>query len=266
MTKIDDDTHSIFEEWNRLNHWHELLNAVCLDQGHQNNTELAYQFCQKQGKTSQKNTEAAARNLSNWRSGANLPSRTNLRTLTEILKISENSEFQNHWFGLYKKANQRGAYQRVEVSNTNIENRNVFVFLGDQNWKVTALLLTVFAVIIIGAFWLLTPPSLRITDQERMELNNIPWRKHVSLHVGEEAVVHGKRGNCGELPKSPEKILAALPKHLTTGILRTGELGMRTSRRCEGPTPAREIIFRGLYPGKETFFLYGDDVTVIVTE
>ncbi len=230
------------------------------------NSELAFQFCQKQGRTSQRDTEAVARNLSNWRSGSNLPSRKNLRTLTEILRISDDDALQRRWFELYKQAGQRSAHQSIEVSNVNIENRNVFVLLSPRSWRATALLLMVFAVAVVMVFWMVVPPNLRITSQERMELNNIPWRKHVSLHVGEEVVVHGKRGNCGELPKSPEKIRAGLPNHLLTGVLKTGKLGMRTSRRCEGPTPAREIVFKGLYPGKETFFLYGDDITVLVTE
>lgn len=105
------------------------------------------------------------------------------------------------------------------------------------------------------------------SDQDAaMRLNNIPWTRNVSLHVGEEAVVHGKRGDCGQLPKSEDKIQKDLPNHLTTGVLTTGKLGMRTSRRCDGATPAREIIFKALYPGRETFFLYGDDVTVTVVE
>lgn len=79
-----------------------------------------------------------------------------------------------------------------------------------------------------------------------------------------EAAVYGKRGLCNKLPKQPEKIEQAFPKNLITGIHKTGILGMRTSRRCNGPTPAREIIFTGINSGKETFYLYGDDINVTV--
>ena len=246
--------------------WHDLLIEVCRNRGLHQNSDLAYLLCKKQGKTSQKSTEAAIRSVSNWKTGSHLPSRTNLRNLTEILDIAADAELRDHWFDLYareslsKSAGSAGTKNRSTSYPIKLDRQKPRI------WLVVIGLTACLSLVVASFLWLFLPAGIRITDRERMELNNIPWRKQTSLHVGEEVVVHGKRGNCGELPKPSEKIQSELPSHLDTGILKTGKLGMRTSRRCDGPTPAREIIFKGLYPGKETFFLYGDDITVIVVE
>ncbi len=94
--------------------------------------------------------------------------------------------------------------------------------------------------------------------------NKINFSRTVALKVGQSMVIHGKRGKCGELPQSAEKTLAKLPTDLKTGKLRVGELGVRSSRSCNGITPAREVIFDAIQPGSEIIRLYGDDIVVTV--
>jgi hypothetical protein len=88
----------------------------------------------------------------------------------------------------------------------------------------------------------------------------IKYRERVTLNVGESVVIHGYRGECGALPAPAEIKLPALK----TGTLSIGREGVRNSNRCDGKTPAVEIIFTATTPGRETFEVQGDDVTVRV--
>lgn len=88
----------------------------------------------------------------------------------------------------------------------------------------------------------------------------IKYRERVTLNVGESIVVYGYRGDCGKLPTSGQVELPTLK----TGTLSTGKDGFRNSKRCKGDTPAVEVIFTATTPGRETFELQGDDISVRV--
>ncbi len=251
--------HSEAQDWKQYERWHDLCNAVCNAQGHLGNSELSFLLCKAQRKTEQKHIEAAARNLSNWRTGTNTPSKQNARLLADFFNINDDDVLSKQWWELYKRSQSRST--SPYASNPATE--------GNRKKPVLKRLTIagIGVVVVISTFFLMRSSSDAASDQDAaMRLNNIPWTRNVSLHVGEEAVVHGKRGDCGQLPKAEDKIQKDLPNDLTTGVLTTGKLGMRTSRRCDGATPAREIVFKALYAGRETFFLYGDDVTVTVVE
>ncbi len=88
----------------------------------------------------------------------------------------------------------------------------------------------------------------------------IKYRERVTLDLGESVVVYGYRGDCGALPTSGQ---VELPQ-LKTGTLSTGKDGIRKSKRCNGMTPAVEVIFTATTPGRETFELQGDEISVRV--
>jgi hypothetical protein len=90
--------------------------------------------------------------------------------------------------------------------------------------------------------------------------NEIDYRERVTLNVGESVVVHSIRGECGQLPTRDDLGLPAL----TTGTLSIGNEGFRNSRRCNGNTPAVEVIFTATAPGRERFEIDGDTVSVRV--
>ena len=90
----------------------------------------------------------------------------------------------------------------------------------------------------------------------------IKYREKVTLSVGQSVVVHGYRGDCGQAPDPAEIRLPALQ----TGTLSIGKAGQRSSKRCKGMTPALEIIFTATAPGRETFEVQGDDISVRVKE
>ncbi len=88
----------------------------------------------------------------------------------------------------------------------------------------------------------------------------IDYEKRVTLKVGQSAVIYGYRGDCGKAPAAGQVELPAT----NTGTLSLGKLGMTNSNNCGGRTPAVEIIFTATTPGRETFELNGDQVSVRV--
>lgn len=90
--------------------------------------------------------------------------------------------------------------------------------------------------------------------------NNIPYEERITLQVGQSAIIYGHRGDCGKLPTSDQIDLPALK----TGTLSVGKEGQRRSKKCNGITPALEIIFTATTPGRERFEIDGDDFSVRV--
>lgn len=91
---------------------------------------------------------------------------------------------------------------------------------------------------------------------------DIKFREKVTLSVGESVVIYGYRGDCGALPAAGDIDLPS-PK---TGTLSTGRDGFRQSKRCNGKTPAVEIIFTATTPGREKFEIQGDGISVRVKD
>ncbi|WP_134680222.1 hypothetical protein [Paracoccus ravus] len=90
--------------------------------------------------------------------------------------------------------------------------------------------------------------------------NNVPYREKVNLKVGQAMVVHGLRGDCGQLP--PKSKLK--PMKFKTGHVQYGKPGVRMSNRCKGPTPVYEAIFVAERPGQEKIELFGDPISITV--
>lgn len=90
--------------------------------------------------------------------------------------------------------------------------------------------------------------------------NVIKYTERVTLAVGQSAVIHGIRGECGQNPVKSEISLPALK----TGALSLGKPGVRNSGSCGGPTPAIEVIFTATAKGRESFVVEGDKISVRV--
>jgi hypothetical protein len=241
--------------------WTDLFNTICIEKNHISNTDLAYLYCQKLDKTSQKEMESATRNISNWRSGANLPSRKNFRLLTEILEISKDKELRASWNAAYNEAIQAKPAQQTGQSEA--PNPHALSKLFDRQSVISHIFhVTLFVVTVTGTILLMDWLN---DDMRKLADNPIVWRKNITMTVGQEIVVHGKKGSCGRMPPAIEIIQKNLPQNLITGILKTGSLGLRASNSCNGLTPAREIVFQAIAPGQETFFLFGNDINVQVT-
>ena len=88
----------------------------------------------------------------------------------------------------------------------------------------------------------------------------IEYRERVTLQVGQSVVVYGYRGECGKAPVANQIALPAL----ATGSLSLGKPGTSNSNTCGGATPAVEIVFTATAPGRESFQLRGDKISVRV--
>ncbi len=97
-------------------------------------------------------------------------------------------------------------------------------------------------------------------------VNDVAFRSSVSLAVGESAIVHGNRGDCGSLPSEAElvKDKANLDAASTLGTFSFGAPGQRRSGACGGNTPVRETIFTAVTPGRQTMKVHGDDIRFTV--
>jgi len=96
--------------------------------------------------------------------------------------------------------------------------------------------------------------------------NKVKFRSSVTLKVGQAAIVHGVRGECGQLPTKAElaRSKANLDPTLKTGHIAFGKPGVRQSGSCNGWTPVYETIFVADRPGKETVKIHGDRVRITV--
>ena len=91
--------------------------------------------------------------------------------------------------------------------------------------------------------------------------NVIPYQKNITLAVGQAAVIHGMRGECGQSPDVSKFDKAGPTKR---GVLSLGQPGVRKSTSCGGFTPAIEIVFTATKPGRETLKLFGDKIKIRV--
>lgn len=259
--------------------WHRLFDAVCLERGHIDNSDLAAAYCNLTRKKADGAYESALRSLNNWRRGAHVPNRRNARILTLLLGLQDGDPVLAHWTRLYEEAHRRkrntdsedgesedtaGAAPSVSAPAAPRRSRPWWIATA----AVLALLVAGGAVIGWGDGEQAAldasgpkpepgPVVIDMTDQR------IYWRELSEVTVGESVVVHAKRGRCGQQPPSWEETFAQLPA-LTTGIWSDGGVGFRVSRACGGATPARAVVFTATRPGEDRFTLYEDPITIRV--
>jgi len=95
--------------------------------------------------------------------------------------------------------------------------------------------------------------------------NKVPYRKNVSVKVGQSIVIHGLRGECGMLPK--ESAVTAMEKRyrdIKVGKITAGKKGVRNSASCGGRTPVVEAIFTAQQKGRVKIDLFGDIISIRV--
>ena len=107
--------------------------------------------------------------------------------------------------------------------------------------------------------YLILPVVLTLTAVAFAQ-NRIEVKSRVTLKVGEKAVIHAFRGECGKLPTEIEN----WGETTDLGITYLGKEGVRGSRSCGGDTPAYEVIFEAEEKGRETIRLFGDRIRIRV--
>ncbi|MEQ8709347.1 MAG: hypothetical protein RIC36_10180 [Rhodospirillales bacterium] len=244
--------------------WHELLDSLCIEQGHLDNIRLSTAFCEVARDTSQSAYESALKNIGHWRSGQHTPNRRNFRILTIILKLDEREDIRGDWNRRYEDALRRkpeilSEEAATDESPPSATRRRPVLLAG-------ALAL---AVATGGAgFLILGPVSQPVAAKSGPQVIDVAgdlvrWRRSTELVIGESAVIHGERGACGQQPAPWEETVVHLPS-LDFGVWSDGGVGHRVSRACGGPTPVRAIVFTGQKPGLAEFVLFDDAVRISV--
>lgn len=232
--------------------WHDLLEAICIQQGHLDNLNLADKLCGAIGNRSQDAFETMQRNLHNWRNGTHTPQRRNFLLLTRILRVDTDPDLRRKWNDLYRQARNSGdpGSDPTPPSQTLPNVRKLRLMLLGS--------VTCTAILAVVVIYLLVSP--RTEDPGYV---NIVYHKNVHMDVGESRIIHGRRSACGSMPPSWEDIQDELPD-LKTGTWSDGGIGIRNSRGCGGPTPARVLLFTATTKGRSSFSLYGDPITIEV--
>ncbi|MBN16403.1 MAG: hypothetical protein CMJ15_14510 [Pelagibacterium sp.] len=233
-------------------HWHELLDAICIRQGHLDNMALAEELCLASGSKSQESFEATLRNLHNWRNGTHVPRRRNFLLLTKVLQIESREDLSAGWNALYQEARKPA---ETGANDSKIDN-------GRTQIRQLQLMLAGTVICLIGLAgtlaYLLLSPAPQSTGYPEIEYHRL-----VTLGVGDSEIIHGRRGACGEMPPAWEVTRKDLPD-IDIGSWSDGGIGLRNSRSCGGPTPARALMFTATAPGRTDFDLYSDPITIRV--
>lgn len=246
-------------DWTTYQHWHELLDALCAEQGYLDNMALAEQLCAASGNRTQVAFETAVKNLRNWRHGAHIPQRRNFLLLGKILKVDRHSDLRIHWSRLYGLAKVKPADDEASTGPATERRKSRWLVLAGGGMAVAATLGA------WGAYSYYSPEQISADPVASYEGIVAEYVRNVSVKIGESAIIHGARGNeCGPAP-SWESAKLLLPE-LVTGTLTDGGVGTRVSRQCGGRIPARAILFTATNAGTEQISLYGDDIVIRVSE
>lgn len=254
--------------WARFHAWHEILDALCVEQGHLDNFALAEQLCAANGNRTQIAFDTAVKNLRNWRHGVHIPQRRNFLLLGKILDVDRHDGLRERWSRLYGQAKTKPGGDDGSDKEASIE-----PVTQKSRWPIPAAtgIAAVAGVAVAGVavVW----AALSFVDAEQASTDPVAsyegivaeYVRNVSVKIGESAIIHGARGNeCGPAP-SWESARLLLPE-LVTGTLTDGGVGTRQSRQCGGRVPARAILFTATQLGTEQISLYGDDIVIRVSK
>lgn len=267
--------------------WHKLFDALCIEHSHLDNAKIAGEYCDLTKKKSDNAYESALKSLNNWRLGLHTPSRRNFRILTSLLHIEEAADTLPHWNRLYEEAQRRKPSTEpengTEDSTPALPGGTAHIPASPRRsigWPIAA------AIALVGiGFAGGSIATLQITQQQGRLANTAPWkpspaaapptidvtgqripyRDRITLKVGQSAVIHGARGACGEQPPPWNAARWELPP-LYIGAWSDGGIGYRISRACDGPTPARAVVFTAINPGEESIVIFNDPVLITVEQ
>ncbi len=132
-----------------------------------------------------------------------------------------------------------------------------------RHWRIPAMAAAVVLIVAVGglAIWRPWEPGRELLGDVKVQ--QIRYKRDVTLTVGQSTVIHGARGECGQPPPAWDRVVRNLPQTVT-GSFSDGGTGTRRSRRCGGLTPARAVRFTAEKAGSEQIELYGDPINITV--
>ncbi|MBD0417233.1 hypothetical protein [Oryzicola mucosus] len=252
-------------ELEQIGSWHELFNLLCDRAGFVDTAQLAAQYCEVTKGSGQSHLETAMRNLSNWRTGKHLPRPRSVRILSQLLKVDDNPEVLSMWNALYQRARgadtEEGPAYTSSVAPDATPRAHVSSATGFGIMSMVMAGIVLFAVgvgtgAIASTGW---RPWRTATDDAPL----ITYLPEVRLVVGQSRIIHGERGDCGQLPREWRDVWGNLPTS-RIGEFTDGGLVRRYSMFCKGVTPARGIRFAALSPGTEEMYVTGDYMKITV--
>lgn len=251
--------------WSDFQRWDELFRVV-MDNGQYSATgDLAAEICSETAREKQGDLEAVIRNITNWRNGTHVPSRRYFTLLTEVLSVKQNPELLKVWNRLYNQEIKRKSRSKPGSGSTTEDSpASLTESKSGSFWRQSNTILAAFLVIVIGTAILWVSNSN--DGSGNASTNKIPFQPDLVLEIGESATLHGYRSKCGRGVPSVQETESLLPRDLKHGVLSAGEAGVRYSRTCQDFTPARAVRYQAKSKGIDRFRLFGDEMTVTVSE
>lgn len=254
------------ERLTEYDEWHSLLDALCNERGHFENSRLAAEICALAGAKGETAFDAALKNLGNWRRGLHVPHRRNFAMLGRILDIDSIPGLRPHWNALYLKSKEKAenavAIARViDVPALDIPSQPQAPSTPHRAGFFRVAALVCMGLVSAGGYTLWrnhdsAPAPVPIT---------VEYRPAVQLMIGESVVIHGMRSpKCGDPAPDWEAVLRRFPLTLETGRLSDGGVGVRSSASCATPTPVRVVTFTAHKPGVEEINMFGDPIRIEV--
>lgn len=244
--------------------WHRIFDDICVRRGASANAELAQRLCARKGRNSDRDYQAALRSIVNWRSGANLPQRSNFRLLTELLGIDADKALLARWRNAYQEATStRQAHgEELPIGEAGI----VTGVFEKPRFAVAAIAVVLLGAVLAGAWVYRGQGALEsaVDDGGEVETTRtIGYRAYTELTVGQSAIINAKRGACGQPPPPWQHFEHELPL-LLFGRLEDAGLGHSRSDTCGGLTPGRLVRYVATEPGTEIFDLFQRTLKVTV--
>ena len=248
--------------WPDFERWNVLFEALCSIRGFAAVNDLAHAYCGRTRGHTQRDLDAAARSINNWRSGSHAPSARNLAILAQILDVTSDPVLNEAWHTLYRKAkDQTEAVSGPPGAPPRDSSWTTTVFRGGRRHFV----FIIAAAVVVAAFVSVLAAWHAGSQASETSQRPIPFRPKVILKVGQSAVIHGYRASCGKPAPDKDATTSRFPSKIEVGILAAGDIGVRYSRHCGGDTPAREVIFHSERVGSEKIELFGDVIAITVT-
>jgi len=255
------------QPWSDFEQWNMLFEALCETRGFTAVNDLAHAYCRRMRRQTQRDLDAAVRSINNWRAGSHAPSARNLAVLAQILEVSSDPALHEAWQTLYRRAKGQPNTASSVTAQAPSRDSRITTLVRGMRWRRPFLIAVSALVVAFVVGYAFRSAGDRVTASASAEPQQlIPYRPTVILAVGQRAVIHGYRAECGRPAPDKDETTSILPSKIGIGTLIAGNTGVRYSRHCGGNTPAREVILHAEHAGSDKIELFGDVISIAVTE
>lgn len=245
----------------QIEHWHELLDALCSRDSFADSAALAAEYCAMTNGGGRNQLETAIRNLNNWRSGRHLPRLRSVKVLERLLNVADDPALLEKWNQLYQRARLDEPEETEAAEATAGKPGTAPSHGAGRLIRAAAVGAILFGLGV--ATGTVAVSGWRPWGGPADDAPFVVYHPQVRLVVGQSMVVHGERGDCGKLPRDWRDVVGHLPTS-TLGEFSDGGLVRRHSMFCKGITPARGIRFTATKPGMEEMYITGDYMKILV--